>query len=81
MRSEPLLEIDGLSVTLGQAAVVRELSLQLARGEMLGLVGESGCGKSVTALSYWISLRIRHCVLLGGVFGFRVVSCAHCIPK
>ncbi len=51
MRSEPLLEIDGLSVTLGHAAVVRELSLQLAHGEMLGLVGESGCGKSVTALS------------------------------
>lgn len=51
MRSEPLLEIDGLSVNLGQSAVVRELSLRLAPGEMLGLVGESGCGKSVTALS------------------------------
>ncbi len=51
MRSEPLLEIDGLSVNLGQAPVVRGLSLQIARGEMLGLVGESGCGKSVTALS------------------------------
>jgi peptide/nickel transport system ATP-binding protein len=27
------------------------MSLRIARGEMLGLVGESGCGKSVTALS------------------------------
>lgn len=31
--------------------VLHDVSLTLARGEMLGLVGESGCGKSVTALS------------------------------
>ena len=51
MPTEPLLAIEGLSVNLGSAAVVRDLSLQLNAGEMLGLVGESGCGKSVTALS------------------------------
>lgn len=65
MRSEPLLQIDELSVDLGQASVVRGLSLQLAHGEMLGLVGESGCGKSVTALSILDLLPIRHFVSLG----------------
>lgn len=51
MPSEPLLAIEGLNVNLGRSAVVRDLSLQISAGEMLGLVGESGCGKSVTALS------------------------------
>ncbi|HEX8180278.1 MAG TPA: ABC transporter ATP-binding protein [Pyrinomonadaceae bacterium] len=35
----------------GLVRAVDGVSFQLARGELLGLVGESGCGKSVTALS------------------------------
>ncbi len=50
--SEPLLEIRDLSVTFGKAApAVKELSLEIRKGETLALVGESGSGKSVTALS------------------------------
>ena len=51
----PLLEVKNLSVNLltrrGPAQAVRDLSFSLARGETLGLIGESGCGKSITALS------------------------------
>jgi peptide/nickel transport system ATP-binding protein len=53
----PLLELTGLDVWLHpphQAEplhVVRDVSLTLARGERLGLVGESGCGKSSTVLA------------------------------
>ena len=51
----PLLEIKNLAldfVTQGVAArAVDGLSLSLAAGETVCLVGESGCGKSVTALS------------------------------
>ncbi|MBW7963123.1 ABC transporter ATP-binding protein [Bradyrhizobium sp. BR 10261] len=50
-----LIEVDNLGVRLntsrGPAQAVRGVSLALKRGETLGLVGESGCGKSVTALS------------------------------
>ena len=53
--SEKLLEIDNLSVCFhlpeGVARAVDRLSLNIAKGETLGLVGESGCGKSVTSMS------------------------------
>ncbi len=51
----PLLDIDDLRVHFSGAAgpvrAVDAVSLTVARGETVALVGESGCGKSVTALS------------------------------
>lgn len=47
----PVLEISNLRVRFGQTAAVRGISLRIERGETHCLVGESGCGKSVTALA------------------------------
>jgi len=53
--SDALLDIRGLSVQFhtpeGIGRAVESVSLSIAPGETLGLVGESGCGKSVTTLA------------------------------
>jgi peptide/nickel transport system ATP-binding protein len=47
----PLLEVEGLTIAFPGALAVRGASFTVAPGETLALVGESGCGKSITALS------------------------------
>jgi len=47
----PLLEVEDLRVTHGEHAIVDGVDFHLQRGEALALAGESGCGKTTTALS------------------------------
>jgi peptide/nickel transport system ATP-binding protein len=51
MRVPTLLELDDLSVALGATPLVKSVTLELRAGEILGLVGASGSGKSMTALA------------------------------
>jgi len=50
-----LLDVSSLSVAVrgqgGAHYAVRDISFSIERGEILGIVGESGCGKSLTCLS------------------------------
>jgi oligopeptide/dipeptide ABC transporter ATP-binding protein len=53
--TQPLLEVKNLQTSFftdrGIAPAVNDVSFQMNGGEILGLVGESGCGKTVTSLS------------------------------
>ena len=55
LTKEPLLSIEGLVTTFrmrsGSGNAVEDVTLTIGRGETVGLVGESGCGKSMTAMS------------------------------
>jgi len=72
----PLLSVSGLTVDLatprGTLHAVRDISFDINAGETLCLVGESGCGKSMTALALMGLLpnsatrRARHLAFEGG---------------
>ena len=70
--SPPLLQLDNLSVSYrtrrGAVPAVVGVSLDLAKGESVGLVGESGCGKSTIAFAImrWLAGR-------GEIVGGRVL--------
>ncbi|SLN73560.1 ABC transporter ATP-binding protein [Roseisalinus antarcticus] len=53
--SDPILDVAGLSVRFGarteRVQALDDVDIQVRRGEILALVGESGCGKSVTAMA------------------------------
>ncbi|SET71461.1 peptide/nickel transport system ATP-binding protein [Salinibacillus kushneri] len=55
MNDEAILEINGLKTSFftddGEVPAVDNVNLHVKKGELLGVVGESGCGKSVTFLS------------------------------
>ena len=55
MTGPPLIEVEDLRIDLndrsGHVAAVEGVSFRIDRGETFGLVGESGCGKSITALA------------------------------
>ena len=54
MNRETVLDIQNLQIafhtTRGKALAANDINLSLAKGEKLGLVGESGCGKTTTIL-------------------------------
>jgi len=75
-QTKPLLEIRGLATRFhtfeGVVKAVDGMDMEVFPGETLGLVGESGCGKSVTALSILQLLRcppaeIRGRILFEGI--------------
>ncbi|AEI44140.1 DppD [Paenibacillus mucilaginosus KNP414] len=73
--SRPLLEVDDLHVSFaahgGEVQAVRGVSFTLREGETLAVVGESGCGKSVTARSLMRLLPGRTACIKRGSIRYR----------
>jgi branched-chain amino acid transport system ATP-binding protein len=59
--SEPLLKVEGLQAGYGEVPVLREIALEINRGEIVALVGSNGAGKStlLRALSRILASRGR----------------------
>jgi oligopeptide/dipeptide ABC transporter ATP-binding protein len=72
---ENLLEIKDLKVCFqtenGLVQALRNVSFEVRQGEVLALVGESGCGKSVTALSVMGLLPQPQGIISGGSIHFQ----------
>ncbi len=63
--SGPLLSLDISARYRNGASILRNVSLELKRGEVLGLVGQSGCGKSTLALAILRLLHLKHGIAEG----------------
>ena len=91
--TQPLLEIANLNVAFeprGDIRPVRDVSLSIYPGQTVALVGESGCGKSVTALSILRLIPSPPGKVLGGQIilegrdllrSQREARCARCAAK
>ena len=70
-RKEIVLETQNLSISYstrrGDIPVVRDVSFSIRRGEALGLVGESGCGKTTTALACMAYLALNAKIVGGQI--------------
>ena len=77
---QPVLSVEQLNVSVqtanGWCPIVRDLSIEVMAGETLCMVGESGCGKSLTALAI-MRLLPRGARIDGG----RFVSAASTLPR
>ena len=51
MSAGPVLDVRGLSVRIGRHGLLHDLTFSIRRGERVGLIGESGSGKSLTSLA------------------------------
>ena len=72
--AEPILEIENLSISfftrLGEIPAVMDFSVEVRPGEAVGLVGESGCGKSTVALGVMRDLGVNGRIV-GGTVSFK----------
>ncbi|MDE8556692.1 ABC transporter ATP-binding protein [Pantoea vagans] len=73
--SQPLITFEQLSVSFaaeqGRVQAVQEVSFTIHAGQTLGIVGESGCGKSVTAMSLMGLLPPQAARIDGGAIRFQ----------
>ncbi len=81
---QTLLDVRNLGISFATAAgrlqATRDVSFSVARGERIGVVGESGCGKTITGLSL-LRLLPQTITTIDGRLDFDGVDLATCTPK
>jgi peptide/nickel transport system ATP-binding protein len=84
MSTRPLLEVENLCIDLAigdrRFPAVKDVSFSIEEGETLGLVGESGCGKSITSLAL-IGLLHPPLAVSGGAIRFKGTDIAKLPPR
>ena len=74
MKRKPIVEIENLTIHFktidGIVKVLKEVSLEVGEGELVGLVGESGCGKSATSKALLGTLSIPPAMIMDGRINF-----------
>jgi peptide/nickel transport system ATP-binding protein len=85
MSKHPVLEVKGLKTSFftddGEVPAVDEIDFYINEGEILGVVGESGCGKSVTSLSIMRLLPKGIGKIVGGEISFKGESIVNASEK
>jgi peptide/nickel transport system ATP-binding protein len=70
-RADPILEIDNLSISFftkrGEIPAVMDFSVKVMPGEAMGIVGESGCGKSTVSLGIMRDMGNRGKIVGGSI--------------
>ncbi|ALX50386.1 ABC transporter ATP-binding protein [Lentibacillus amyloliquefaciens] len=85
MPKETILELDNLHTHFftdeGEIPAVNGVSFSLHKGEIVGIVGESGCGKSVTSLSIMQLVPSPPGKITGGEINFKHENIVHASQK
>jgi peptide/nickel transport system ATP-binding protein len=83
--TQPILEIENLQTHFftdrGQIPAVDGVDITIHKGEILGIVGESGCGKSVTSLSVMRLIPNPPGKIVGGAIRFKGEDLIHTSEK
>ena len=67
MKSTALLSVRNLYVSISKIPILKNISFDLKKNEILGFVGESGSGKSITAFSIINLLRSKNITKTGTI--------------